>query len=487
MQPLRNLFLGIVLAVAPMVGRCIDISIPGGGRICDTCGGGLIPGSNIGPVNPLDPFATVHDLATALNDPSAIQAAANLQAFEKVLPKDMQIAIANTLRFGDKAVSDVAMNLAKSANDVVDAAHAAARFAEREGHSQAETLTNAEQRIRDGKVVDALWHYGTEGAQATDKNAAQAAQENELLATAAQAVATAYGGPAGAAAFAAWRTYHSSGGNVELSLKAGAYAYAMSAGNTAAGKMPSTSLDAVARKAAMTGAVGGLAVAASGGSTEETLKAFVDSGGAVLVQAGQSYVKKNYSSVGSSKLDQYCVTAAGRRCADAKQWYGKAKTRLDQLNEMKQDLATLTTTDDGNWSISWDKTAIGSNAKDVPAIALTYVGDGSPFKNTINRIAALSNPVKFANTWVAFRDVGASSSFFSYADPQRNGSLPKVGDEIIANRAINIRSSPAHWASGARVLPQGSHLRIIEMRTLYGNGKPQEWVRFQESYLNAKD
>lgn len=243
--------------------------------------------------------------------------------------------------------------------------------------------------------------------------------------------------------------------------------------------MPADTLGAVAKKAAMTGAVGGLAVAASGGDTKESIDAFIKSGGAVLVQAGQSYVKKNYSSVGPSKLDAYCITAVGRKCADAQKWYERSKQRLDELSQAVTFAPTVKLTANGDWAISWNKGAIEDPETDVPSVVLTYVGGGSPFKNTLTEIAALGDPQTFATNWVAFRDVGGESTFFIYADPARQGTAPQMGDILASNREVNVRGRPAGWDSPRGVLPEGAKIKIYEVRTLYADGEPQEWVRIQ--------
>lgn len=417
-------------------------------------------------------------LAKSSGDAVLGQAVANVEILMSNVEKETKIAVENAFKAQDKAIADATQNLVKSVDDIVDAAHATARYAEREVNSYQDVLSNAEKRVREGKVADAIWHMSTDSWQETNKNAAQLASENEIVAAAGQAVATAYGGPAGAAAYAAWHTYNQSKGNIELALKAGVYAYAVSSGNLSAGDIPTDTLGGVAKKAAMTGAVGGLAVAAGGGSEKEALDAFIKSGGAVVVQEGQSYVKKNYSSVGASKLDAYCQTAVGRTCAAASKWYEKSKKRLDQLAEAKAVQKTVMILNK-DWSISWDPVGIANPEEDVPSVALTYIGEGSSFKNTVNVLATLGDPSKFPNTWVAFRDVGANSSFFGFANPRAGQTVPVVGDQLIANRDINVRAAPADWTSKRGVLSEGTSVVVLEVKTLTADGQKQEWLRIQ--------
>lgn len=60
-------------------------------------------------------------------------------------------AIQNAINTQDKALSDVAQNLVKSANDIVDAAHATERFAKRQIEGYRDVLSNAERRVRKGR------------------------------------------------------------------------------------------------------------------------------------------------------------------------------------------------------------------------------------------------------------------------------------------------------------------------------------------------
>jgi hypothetical protein len=51
----------------------------------------------------------------------------------------------------------------------------------------------------------------------------------------------------------------------------------------------------------------------------------------------------------------------------------------------------------------------------APGVVLTYIGDGSPYREHMVRLAAVGNPAKFAppvvkpTSWVAFREPGGST------------------------------------------------------------------------------
>jgi hypothetical protein len=115
----------------------------------------------------------------------------------------------------EKAINDAVWNAAKAADDILDAGKAAVRLVDNQIKDQGKAISNAEKRVREGKVVDAVWHLGTDKAKSENTNWSTAAQESELLRTGMQTAATFYGGPAGAAAFAAWYRYNATGGNVD--------------------------------------------------------------------------------------------------------------------------------------------------------------------------------------------------------------------------------------------------------------------------------
>jgi hypothetical protein len=61
----------------------------------------------------------------------------------------------------------------------------------------------------------------------------------------------------------------------------------------------------VAKKAIVTGAVGGVAVAASGGSQADIEQTFLRSGGMVVVQSAQTYVTQKYVDPAVERADSY--------------------------------------------------------------------------------------------------------------------------------------------------------------------------------------
>jgi len=81
-------------------------------------------------------------------------------------------ALDDTQKTAHKAIDDGARSVAKSANDLVDAGKAIGRFIDRQAKGYGKALNDAEQRVREGKVVDALWHLSTDPDKFTEQNAA---------------------------------------------------------------------------------------------------------------------------------------------------------------------------------------------------------------------------------------------------------------------------------------------------------------------------
>ena len=119
-----------------------------------------------------------------------------------------------------KAAKDIEAEVGRAGKHTEEAVSAIGHYIEAEAHSAGKALSNAEKRVREGKVIDALWHLGTEPLQASEENAANAALESSLIRTVGQVAASVYGGPGGAAAYAAWLTFHETG-DPNLALRVG--------------------------------------------------------------------------------------------------------------------------------------------------------------------------------------------------------------------------------------------------------------------------
>ncbi len=200
--------------------------------------------------------------------------------------KETEIFVENLGKNIEKAVQDVGNNGGKAVNDLGEAVEAAVNFAEHQIESWGDTLKDAEKRVREGKIIDAVWHLGIDPAKHTDDNFAEAVQKSSLLNTIATAAASIYGGPSGAAAYAAWFTYKQTG-NLELALKTGIIAGLTSEGISLANGMPADGISDLTKRTLVTSSIGAMSIAASGGSEKDIIDGFLK--GSALSMAREYY------------------------------------------------------------------------------------------------------------------------------------------------------------------------------------------------------
>jgi hypothetical protein len=205
-------------------------------------------------------------------------------------------------------------------------------------------------------------------------------------------------------------------------------------------------------------------------------------GGSVIVQSGEAYVTKEYVDPSNAKADAFCTDAVKTSCAEAKQWLTDSKDRLKQY---KSDaLPNTVITNDGLWAISWDMKVLLDRDSRAPGVVLTYIGNGSPYKEQMLRLAALGDRAKFtppvveSTSWAAFNDPGGASPYFDRISPAGAASV-RPDDLLKANRTVNVRPGPS--GGGWRridVIARGETVKVLQVEiadTKYG---PQEWIRF---------
>lgn len=226
-----------------------------------------------------------------------------------------------------KAWKDSSAQTQRSFNDLVDAGTAVKNFGLNQLRAQLDVAERNAQRLRDGKVLDAMWGNSVEQLQASEANFAKATQESSLIAAAASSAATTYGGPGGAAAYAAWSTYRATG-NAEQAFRAGLMAAAVSQAGGGVAEMPDGTMGEVLRKSAMAGAAGGIAMAAAGGDEEAIVNAFLKSSGAVIVQASNDEATAFSPNMNDAWKSAQCISARDVECLSQTTWVKDAKGRI---------------------------------------------------------------------------------------------------------------------------------------------------------------
>lgn len=330
----------------------------------------------------------------------------------------------------DKGSKDAEANIAKSGRDVEDAGHAIGKFVESTIQSHIDAATEAAKRIQEGKFVDAVWHASLDPLNDTQQNAAIAATESTLMNSIGQVAASAYGGPGGAAAYAAWLAYHQTGGNfnaaIQVGLITGITAYAMQGVND----HMSINNYTVDQKALVMATIGGASIAAAGGDSDQIRDGFLAAGAMVYVQDDyqkRTRAKLDEDSMKHSRGKPYCTSGVSDKCipvpesaildrdkdgnptkidysiADKRApatGIGGAGGLAGDQGKLMQGLSKVPGVQGmsvmhDSWVVDWglNKIPYANQATIVPAIMVFYAGTGAPFYD-LQRRTVVENTIK---------------------------------------------------------------------------------------------
>lgn len=291
----------------------------------------------------------------------------------------------------------------RSLNDGIEAGEAALRYQRRVIRDQANALGAAERRIREGKVVDAAWGLAAEPLKSQEENFFKATQESKLINQAAASSAAIYGGPGGAAAYAAWSTYKSTG-DASIAFRAGIVAGAASQFGEGAPIPANAPVSAVVQRAAVAGAAGGIAVAAQGGDEAAIRNGFLKAGGAVLIQAGESRLQAYSPQAGNAVQVAECISAKDVDCLSNTTYARDAKGRLlkeaSGIVEIRPNRLNPAT-EVGQWT--------GIDLNDAKAEAKRIVTD-------ISKLPGTNTVALFDGRWVLTTTLGSQKSI-AYGKP----------------------------------------------------------------------
>lgn len=318
-----------------------------------------------------------------------------------------------------KAWHDIGEQAKRSFNDITEAGKAVADFAVKDTRAQFDILQNTANQLQEGKIIDAMWSSGVSPLHATEKNFFEATQKSAILDMAATYAASVYGGPAGAAAYAAWKTLQLTG-DVNLAFRMGLVAAIQQQGGVYTEGMPGATVSDVVKKAAIAGAVGGIAVAAAGGDEKAITNAFLKSSGNVLAQNAQDSVKTimdgNPDITTAAKVVG-CISAKNVNCLTDLPYVKDATGKLtEQIAPSFADIKSKSDEVVGTWTtlqnnvekqaaeimtlipklpytniiplannsvvITW---TLGSQAEiksGIPTVLISEIGDNAPFNST---------------------------------------------------------------------------------------------------------
>jgi len=187
--------------------------------------------------------------------------------------------------------SDIERELTQAKKDIDGAVKAAQTFLEDQIKSTGDTLSEGEALIREGKIVDALWHLALEPYRDVKDDYITAVSESELLSQIASTAVSYYGGPAAAAAYTAWLTYEMTG-DLNASLKAGVISGLVTEYGGQVNEIKVISVESALKKSLLKACVNASAVAASGGSKEDIENTFVTTAQATIQNSSQILIEK---------------------------------------------------------------------------------------------------------------------------------------------------------------------------------------------------
>jgi hypothetical protein len=346
------------------------------------------------------PLGPIGEVATA-----AVKIQGNIIVETTVLAGN----VTNTV---DKAVGDTGAELKRAGKNSEEAVSAIKNYVANQATGTVDTLSNAAKRLRQGKVADAFWHLAVDPYKTTESAAYQAAAESSIVNTVGSVAASVYGGPQGAAAYAAWFTYNQTK-DINLAIKVGLITGAANAGFKGAAKIPS---DELVKKTIVTAAIGGAAVAASGGDNRQILDGFLRSGAMVLIQDG--YTKMTDGDLladakGSNGIP-YCMQALPNSadCAPPEEAYvrnpdgslakgpdGKPMIDIKKLDHTRQVVGLASNAKEAEGMLASIKEEIGSDRgllMKTLSVAAPGLNAGALFHDQWVMVSAMSAVENFA-------------------------------------------------------------------------------------------
>ena len=212
-------------------------------------------------------------------------------------------------------VDKLVKELENAGGNIEETVSASGTYIDRQIRASRDLYIETYERIKDGDILEAGWHLTVDPFKNTEENAARATLESSGLRLIGQVAASAYGGPAGAAAFSGWYTYNATGGDFDAALKGGVITGLTSMAFAEINELPPSQFT---EKVALTTATGTAATAASGGDSDDILKAAALSGGMVIAQ--EVYKKTTGHKLDSeaqkaSKGDPYCKLSLNQNCS----------------------------------------------------------------------------------------------------------------------------------------------------------------------------
>jgi hypothetical protein len=357
-----------------------------------------------------------------------------------------------------RTVDNASDEVRRAGRNTEDAALAIGYYLDRQARGQRDAVEEAARKAREGKIVDAFWTATTDPIKGQEEAAARAVQDSSLLNTAAATAASVYGGPGGSAAYAAWYAYRASGGDKDVALKAGILAGATSVGMGGVQKMPASGVSEVARKAAVAGALGGLAVAAAGGDEDALREAFLRGGGMILLQEGYKATVGANMDGRAARGEPYCMATVGAECSPPEVSYVRDSNGniLDQKGNVYDPKGDVLPAVDVR-KTDLTRPHVGTWAK---AGERGWQTEAGPAMVTISKIPGMNAMSVFHDHWSYASDMGALTNVASIYPAivvtyyGFDSSINKQITDTVVEKATHAVKAPATTAGFCEIKAQ---------------------------------
>lgn len=283
--------------------------------------------------------------------------------------------------------------LGRAYTNVEELASASYHFIENQVDGYIAIGKDAVRACLQGQIVDVVYQLSLRPWKVQEESTFEAIGRSRLLKYYATAAASVYGGPAGAAAFAAWYTYRCTG-DLELAVKAGAIASASSMGTAATADMQS-----MVQRTLVSASIGGAAIAASGGSRDDVLNAFVRGSELGAIRAA-------YKDFMEAELTGEPATGGAVAKLDED---GKPRI-IGSWKPLQDQDGTLITDADGNAQIditsmpkSVSHVGFASSSMDVPDIGFE---ETSALMQAVAKLPYFNDMAYFHDQWMAVAQQG---------------------------------------------------------------------------------
>lgn len=386
---------------------------------------------------------------------------------------------------------------------IVDLGQALANFTTRTVSGYGRVIEDANRRLLQGKLGDALFHLALDPLRNEEKNLFKATQECGWIKSIGAIAAAAYGGPGGAAGYAAWQVYRSTDGNAELALRAGLLAGFSYMGNTELGQLKMTEEFALVKKSVMAGALGGLAIAAAGGSDKDVMNGFILAGGMVIIQDGYKEATGQKLDARAPTADSYCATPDSQGCDIFKDAYytdekGRLRINYSKLNpraayvgegympnfneaqveewmkdSWRQDKSVFMRTVGkmpgfnamglfhDNWVLAWGMADDARNQLTIfPALVMTHYGTGHMLSEKITEVAVKSGSSSKESQLLTRQDLTQEPGLF-VAKTLPEQIIPKEFDLDPAN----IKRTTGYHVAQTNLVPPGRYIMVRNVAT----------------------